>query len=44
MNTVVLLLKEEENLEDQLILWNDSNTEEHQLIKSTLDQGNIEVF
>ena len=25
-------------------LWNDSNTEEHQLIKSTLDQGNIEVF
>ena len=24
--------------------WNDSNTEEHQLIKSTLDQGNIEVF
>ena len=25
-------------------LWNDSTTEEHQLIKSTLDQGNIEVF
>jgi hypothetical protein len=25
-------------------LWNDSNTEEHNLIKSTLDQGNIEVF
>ena len=25
-------------------LWNDSITEEHQLIKSTLDQGNIEVF
>ena len=25
-------------------LWNDSNTEEHQLIKSTLDQGNIEIF
>lgn len=25
-------------------LWNDSNTEEHHLIKSTLDQGNIEVF
>ena len=25
-------------------LWNDSVTEEHQLIKSTLDQGNIEVF
>ena len=25
-------------------LWNDSNTEEHQLVKSTLDQGNIEVF
>jgi len=25
-------------------LWNDSSTEEHQLIKSTLDQGNIEVF
>ena len=25
-------------------LWNDSNTEEHQLIKFTLDQGNIEVF
>lgn len=25
-------------------LWNDLNTEEHQLIKSTLDQGNIEVF
>jgi hypothetical protein len=25
-------------------LWNNSNTEEHQLIKSTLDQGNIEVF
>ena len=25
-------------------LWNDSNTEEHQLIKSTLDQANIEVF
>ena len=24
--------------------WNDSNSEEHQLIKSTLDQGNIEVF
>ena len=25
-------------------LWNDSITEEHQLIKSTLDQGKIEVF
>ena len=25
-------------------LWKDSNTEEHHLIKSTLDQGNIEVF
>ncbi|MDG1823779.1 MAG: hypothetical protein P8H45_02640 [Flavobacteriaceae bacterium] len=25
-------------------LWNDSTTEEHQLIKSTLDQGNIEIF
>jgi hypothetical protein len=25
-------------------LWNDSTTGEHQLIKSTLDQGNIEVF
>ena len=25
-------------------LWNDSTNEEHQLIKSTLDQGNIEVF
>ena len=25
-------------------LWNDSKTEEHQLIKSTLDQGNIEIF
>lgn len=25
-------------------LWNDSTTEEHQLIKSTLDQSNIEVF
>ena len=25
-------------------LWNDSNTKEHQLIKSTLDQGNIEIF
>jgi hypothetical protein len=25
-------------------LWNDSTTEEHQLIKSTLDQGNIELF
>ena len=25
-------------------LWNDSTTEEHQLIKSTLDQGNIEFF
>lgn len=25
-------------------LWNDSTTQEHQLIKSTLDQGNIEVF
>jgi len=25
-------------------LWNDSTTEKHQLIKSTLDQGNIEVF
>lgn len=24
--------------------WNDSTSEEHQLIKSTLDQGNIEVF
>ena len=24
--------------------WNDSASEEHQLIKSTLDQGNIEVF
>ena len=25
-------------------LWNDSTTEEHQLIKSTLDQGNIEIL
>jgi len=25
-------------------LWNDSTTEEHQLIKSTLNQGNIEIF
>ena len=25
-------------------LWNDSTNDEHQLIKSTLDQGNIEVF
>ena len=25
-------------------LWNDSTTKDHQLIKSTLDQGNIEVF
>ena len=24
--------------------WNDSTSEEHQLIKSTLDRGNIEVF
>lgn len=24
--------------------WNDSETEEHQLIKSTLDKGNIEIF
>ena len=24
--------------------WNDSTSEEHQLIKSTFDQGNIEVF
>ena len=24
--------------------WNDSNSEEHSLIKSTLDQGNIEYF
>ena len=24
--------------------WNDSTSEEHQLIKSTLDQGNIEFF
>ena len=25
-------------------LWNDSNTEEHQLIKATLDQGNLDYF
>ena len=24
--------------------WNDSETEEHQLIKSTLDKGDIEIF
>ena len=25
-------------------LWNDSNSEEHQLIKATLDQGNLDYF
>ena len=25
-------------------LWNDSNTEEHQLIKATLNQGNLDYF
>jgi hypothetical protein len=39
-----VIVKRGGELGRQINLWNDSNTEEHQLIKSTLDQGNIEVF